>query len=532
MRCSHVVVAVVVVVCLVGGCLMTGPAQAQDGDSLIRNGDFQQGLSNWTIEQPCTNCWMEVTGDDASGRKILMWERTGSNGSGSAISARQVLDADVSGYDHLQLNLFVRVGGHSLPNSGWWSDQHGGSGEYPVLVRLLFADAAGQPFEWSLGFLITHDGSTQLRNYTIVPAGQWVQYETDVFAPAQWLDPRGAPLPAPARLTGLVVGGSGWDFSGAAAFITLTGTPVAGGGGPQDGSGDQQDLTGSDLHDWLVVEEYPLVSASEDSPDHFEFRQRLTEQILDVRRVWREPDPMLRITRTSELIGPWGYSLGPTPSNASQITLYHNGTPLISDITYVWPLAVASSGTDFRLLINSMSQPTLVVTPDTVGQFESTHFAYIAPVFVGDDLVTIYADWDRPAFEVRRNGVTEYVLLPQEMFVEPPVKALWSWNGHWVLQTDNAVIIDGQSLNDQIGAAEVFGWQLIAGQPFYFFTHEGRIAMSFAGQIVEPYRYDQVVHNQCCEASMFNISGNGTMVWFYALRDGTWYYVEAGVYGE
>jgi hypothetical protein len=29
---------------------------------------------------------------------------------------------------------------------------------------------------------------------------------------------------------------------------------------------------------------------------------------------------------------------------------------------------------------------------------------------------------------------------------------------------------------------------------------------------------------------MFNISGNGTMVWFYALRDGTWYYVEAGVY--
>ena len=29
---------------------------------------------------------------------------------------------------------------------------------------------------------------------------------------------------------------------------------------------------------------------------------------------------------------------------------------------------------------------------------------------------------------------------------------------------------------------------------------------------------------------MFNVGGNGTMVWFHALRDGMWYYVEAGVY--
>jgi hypothetical protein len=29
---------------------------------------------------------------------------------------------------------------------------------------------------------------------------------------------------------------------------------------------------------------------------------------------------------------------------------------------------------------------------------------------------------------------------------------------------------------------------------------------------------------------MFNVSGNQSMVWFYALRDGMWMYVEAGVY--
>ncbi len=50
------------------------------------------------------------------------------------------------------------------------------------------------------------------------------------------------------------------------------------------------------------------------------------------------------------------------------------------------------------------------------------------------------------------------------------------------------------------------------------------------GQIVEPYRYDDIVHYLCCEPGMFNAAGNDTMVWFYALRDGVWHYVEAGVY--
>jgi len=73
------------------------------------------------------------------------------------------------------------------------------------------------------------------------------------------------------------------------------------------------------------------------------------------------------------------------------------------------------------------------------------------------------------------------------------------------------------------------------GEPFYFFAPAasspgGRIAMSYAGQEVVPYVYDEVVHYQCCEPSMFNLSGNETMVWFYGLRDGMWYYVEAGVY--
>lgn len=35
---------------------------------------------------------------------------------------------------------------------------------------------------------------------------------------------------------------------------------------------------------------------------------------------------------------------------------------------------------------------------------------------------------------------------------------------------------------------------------------------------------------RCCEPAAFNVAGSETMVWFHALRDGVWYYVEIGVY--
>jgi hypothetical protein len=160
----------------------------------------------------------------------------------------------------------------------------------------------------------------------------------------------------------------------------------------------------------------------------------------------------------------------------------------------------------------------------------------IAPVYVGDDLIEVSADWNANQFQVLRNGEVIYTYAPGEMFVEPPVHSLWSWDGHWVLEVEGDVIIDGASAKTDPGYDEMFGWQLIAGQPFFFFkktdfvTQVSTFGMSYAGQEIEPYRYQEVIHYRCCEGSMFNISGNGTMVWFYALRDGTWYYVEAGVY--
>lgn len=288
----------------------------------------------------------------------------------------------------------------------------------------------------------------------------------------------------------------------------------------------------------LVVEEYPVVSAAEDTPTHFEFKQRLSDQILDVRRAWREPDAAAKVAATNEIISRAGYTLTPLPEGGNALyTLSHNGTVLFPDLDYIFPIAVSESGTDFRLVIEVANQyELLVVTPETIGQVDMAHFVSIAPVFVGNDVIELYADWDRNQFLIQRNGQTIYTVTPDGQFVEPPVKSLWSWDGHWVLEVMGDVIIDGKSTKAAAGYDEIFGWQLIAGKPFFFFntvdfvTQKSYFGLSYDGQEIAPYRYEEIAHGQCCEPSMFNPSGNAVMVWFYAQRGGLWYYVEAGMY--
>lgn len=545
------ILTVCVMLALAGGVVgMAAPVHAQDGgDPLVRNGDFEQGLEFWTVEQPCTDCRLALTGDDASSRVFPVWERTNSGANGSAIGLRQTIDADVSGVARLILSMDLRVDSHSLPNSGWWSDQNNGSGEYPVKIALAFTDAQGQPFEWSFGFLATHDGTTALRNYLLVPAFTWVPLETDILSPFQWMSPRGQPLPRPARLVSLWIGGSGWDFAGAMNNVQITALPAAGGGGSEDtsggtggtdgdqsGGGTSGDQSGSGTETQtagLIVEEYPLVAALEDSPTHFEFRDRVTAEILAVRSPWREPDLAAQVAEVNAVIGNWGYQLMPLPEQSASYPMYallYHDSILIPDVTNVWRLAVNQAGTDFRLLLDGLTLPSTVqVLPDTVANVNIASFAYLPPVYVGNDLIEVTADWEANQFHVLRNGAIIHTITPQEFFVEPPVKALWSWQGHWVLEVEGDLLIDGVSALSPLGYDAIFAWQLIAGEPFFFFEQDGRIGMSYAGQ-VQPYQYDEVVHYQCCEPSMFNVGGNGTMVWFYALRDGMWYYVEAGVY--
>ena len=125
----------------------------------------------------------------------------------------------------------------------------------------------------------------------------------------------------------------------------------------------------------------------------------------------------------------------------------------------------------------------------------------------------------------------------------PDLWGLWTFGGHWALEVlDNTrpsggtgmtpagqVILDGVSLNQRYGYQELFGFSLLRGQPFYFFRKDGKIGAAYAGQPVL-LDYDSIPHYGCCSAGELNPRRSGSMVWFFAEREGAWYYVEIGNY--
>jgi len=102
------------------------------------------------------------------------------------------------------------------------------------------------------------------------------------------------------------------------------------------------------------------------------------------------------------------------------------------------------------------------------------------------------------------------------------------WYGTWALEVEGSLGVDGQLMNPVWGYGEIFDYQLLGGKPFFFFEQDGQVGISYDGQEL-PVQYDEVIHGECC-GGMNNPRSSEHMVWFYARREGKWYYVEIGEY--
>lgn len=142
------------------------------------------------------------------------------------------------------------------------------------------------------------------------------------------------------------------------------------------------------------------------------------------------------------------------------------------------------------------------------------------------------------AYTVEMHDMQHYTLLQDDVAIyshstpprsDIPVYALMEWEGQWVLEIHDEVIIGGNSFNEQQGYNKVFNWRVVHGKLFYFFEHDGRVYISYGGKVL-PQTYDEVVHNRCCEPAVCNVQTYADMVALYARRGDAWFYVEMGVY--
>jgi hypothetical protein len=278
----------------------------------------------------------------------------------------------------------------------------------------------------------------------------------------------------------------------------------------------------------FTVEEYPIVAQEVDTPDHLEYLQRISPAILSRRQAWREPLPAKVVETPNRVLAAFGYHLEPVASEpAPTYRLYREDVEIQDGITRFWPVTANEWSDDFALLIEIQYSTLKLVQHGTMQEWNPGPEVRTPPVYYGDELIIPRQEgWENIAVE--RGGEVLYE-VQVEPTIDNPVKGLWGWDGHWVLEVDGQVIIDGQSLNQELGYDEIFGWVLLRGEPFYFFVQDGQVGLSYAGETL-PYTYDDVVHDECCEPAAFNPGHNETMVWFHALHGGTWLYVETGVY--
>ena len=108
------------------------------------------------------------------------------------------------------------------------------------------------------------------------------------------------------------------------------------------------------------------------------------------------------------------------------------------------------------------------------------------------------------------------------VFNEPNPWSFCTWGEHWMMETHDVVIIDGEVLNHKLGYEEIFGWHLLSGKQTFFVMQNRKYQISFDGKLL-PIKYDEINHYRYYGG--YNPRTNGTKTWFDARRDGTWFRV-------
>lgn len=208
------------------------------------------------------------------------------------------------------------------------------------------------------------------------------------------------------------------------------------------------------------------------------------------------------------------------PDEKAAATLAHGASITIEE----YPIVSADVDNPFHLEYYSRLTPA-ILDARREWRMQAIREPYVT---IGDDRFFIASDLH--TLTVYNGDTAVYTYTLDKGWTGPIAVRLSAWDDRWVLEAlPGKVIIDGESLNERLGYAKIFGWRLLAGKPFFFFGGADGIGLFYDGQVL-PYHYDEVPYYLCCVPAIANPGDSETMVWFHGLRDGMWYYVEMGIY--
>jgi hypothetical protein len=180
---------------------------------LIANGNFAEPLSTgWQMDTERLSEDVQTGAAEivrSGGRTAVQFLREGREGEHNAVAIVQRIDRDARDFVSLKLRMDVRLIFQSLSGGGTQSS------EFPVMVRLDYIDAYGNPQHWVRGFYYQNPDSLPILYYGIrIPQNTWYPYESDNLI-LELADAR------PARLVSLRIYASGWNYHSMVAEVGL-----------------------------------------------------------------------------------------------------------------------------------------------------------------------------------------------------------------------------------------------------------------------------------------------------------------------
>lgn len=296
----------------------------------------------------------------------------------------------------------------------------------------------------------------------------------------------------------------------------------------------------------LVSTVFPFAGPTTQEVSGFTFSkwQGLQEKLDELRMQGLEKVPSLNTDRFlnehNTVLARFGYRLEekPGPNGSTSYDLYQ-GEQLVEDNLGIgfWP--IRASENDFSLVMEDLEarMGSGMVNFRKSGMAGNTdydldlHF-WMPPLFVGDTLLTVEKETDGSTTRavVKQEGKAVYTYSSSMYDYERTlVRSFDAWDGHWVMNANNTLIIDGENINTKLGYGEIFDWQIFEGQPWFFFEKDGRYGISYAGEEL-PIIFEHIPHLGCC-GGWHNPSGSenwGHHGWisFFAWEDGAYSYYE------
>lgn len=201
--------------------------------NLLVNGGFEDGLTGWRNAFSGRGSHSATVVPNGTRLDVLEYHRWNSGADGGTCAVVQDLDILVSDYTELYVECDAKVISNSLHDSGWWSYERGGYGEWPAKVTIIYEDATGTVWNWIHAFFPSDNNERWGRTeFEYVTRNTWVHYKSPnlINVNTTLTLPYNEPVasPPPHRIIGIAVGGNGWDFKGRIDNVNLWGIQFTG----------------------------------------------------------------------------------------------------------------------------------------------------------------------------------------------------------------------------------------------------------------------------------------------------------------